>query len=218
MFISFEGADGAGKSTQAQLLVRRLSESGRAARYVREPGGTPAGEELRRILKTGGDLAPRAELMMFGAARAELVEKVIRPALGNGEVVVADRFADSSTAYQAYGRGLPIEEVKALNRIATGGVWPDVTFLLDISVEDAAARYTGRDGSTPGARRFEDATADFHRRVVEGYRAIAKAEPRRWVVVDAAKSVDAVAAAIWRSVEPRLTYLTPSSCRVERHD
>jgi dTMP kinase len=212
MFISFEGADGAGKSTQAARLIERLNAAGRQALYVREPGGTPVGEELRRILKSGGNIGPRTELLMFEAARAELVEKVIRPALEGGQVVVADRFADSSVAYQAYGRGLPVQEVQALNRAATGGLAPDLTLLLDLPYEAAAARSSGRDrtGQAPAGapgqarRRFEDAPADFHRRVVEGYRAIARAEPKRWAVIDATKPEDDVAEEVWAHVRRRL--------------
>lgn len=205
VFISIEGADGAGKSTQAARLVEQLTAAGARALAVREPGGTPAGEELRRVLKTGGDISPRTELLMFEAARAEIVERVIRPALSRGEVVVADRFADSSVAYQAYGRGLPAEEVRELNRFATGGLTPDLTVLLDLPFEAAVARASRRNGgSKSGRRRFEHEPAEFHRRVVNGYREMAKAEPARWVVVDARRSVDAVADEVWSLVKARL--------------
>ncbi len=203
MFISFEGADGAGKSTQAKLLVDRIKKSGRAVLHVREPGGTPLGEELRRILKSGEAIQARAELFLFEAARAELVERVIQPAIARHDIVIADRFTDSTVAYQAYGRGLPLDEVVAANRTATGGVMPDLTFLLDLSYETASARSDGRDRKSPGPRRFEDAPEDFQRRVIEGYRAIAKSEPQRVIVIDASRSADAVAADIWQHYQQR---------------
>jgi dTMP kinase len=205
LFISIEGPDGAGKTTHATKLVERLKAAGVPALYVREPGGTPAGEELRRILKAGGDITPRAELLMFEAARAEIVEKVIQPTLDRGEVVVADRFADSSLAYQAYGRGLPLEDVRMLNRFATGGLTPDLSILLDVPAGDAALRTAGRDGGAPGPqRRFEQEPEAFHRRVAEGYRRLAEREPARWRVVDATRPVAVVAAAVWAQVAPRL--------------
>jgi dTMP kinase len=203
MFISFEGADGAGKTTQAALLVSRLAAAGHRALAVREPGGTPAGEALRQVLKAASGLSPLAELLMFEAARVELVEKVVRPALSGGAVVVADRFSDSSIAYQGYGRGLTIHEVERLNHLATSGLKPDVTVLLDIPAELAVARTSGRDrGSTRTG--FETEAIEFHRRVIEGYRALALKEPGRWEVIDGSAGESTVAEAVWRKIAGRL--------------
>jgi dTMP kinase len=204
MFISIEGPDGAGKTTQAMLLVERLKATVARVLYVREPGGTPVGEELRRILKSGGDISPRTELLLFEAARSEIVDKVIRPALARGEVVVADRFSDSSVAYQAYGRGLPGDEVRRLNAFATSGLTPGLTFLLDLAPNVAEARTLDRDARVTTPRRFESESAEFHRRVSDGYRALAAAEPQRWRVIDASRPPDAIASSIWAQVASRL--------------
>ncbi len=204
-FISIEGSDGAGKTTQATRLVERLKAAGVAVLYIREPGGTPVGEDLRRVLKSGGDINPRSELLMFEAARSEIVEKIIRPALSRGDVVVADRFSDSSVAYQSYGRGLAVAEVRDMNRFATGGLVPDLTILLDMPAHDALGRTADRDKGTAGAqRRFESEPDEFHRRVADGYRKLAEAEPKRWRVLDASLAADQVAAAVWAVVAQRL--------------
>ncbi len=206
LFISFEGADGAGKSTQAALLSERLKASGVRVLSVREPGGTPVGEVLRNALKSGGDISSRTELLLFEAARAELVEKVIGPALAGGGVVIADRFADSSVAYQAHGRGLRTADVARLNRFATGGLVPDITFLLDLPVERASERAAGRDqGPGSSRRRFEAEPATFHRKVISGYRRMARAAPERWVTIDATRPTDQVADEIWAHVRRRLS-------------
>jgi dTMP kinase len=209
MFISIEGPDGAGKTTQAVLLTERLKAAGARALYVREPGGTPAGEELRRILKSGGDISPRTELLLFEAARAEIVDKVIRPALARGEVVVADRFSDSSVAYQAYGRGLPGDVVRRLNAFATSGLTPGLTFLLDLPQDVAKARTSDRDAGVALPRRFEIEPAEFHRRVSNGYRALAAAEPERWRVIDASRPPETIASDIWAHVAASLDLRAP---------
>ncbi|MEX0761149.1 MAG: dTMP kinase [Dehalococcoidia bacterium] len=210
--ISIEGGDGAGKSTQAAHLVRRLKEAGLAAMHVREPGGTPLGEELRRLVKGAANPTGRAELLLFEAARAELVDRVIRPALERGEVVVTDRFSDSSLAYQGYGRGLGLDAIRALNAFATGGIMPGLTILLDMPGGEASARIASRDGAADAAaRRFENESLEFHRRVADGYRQLAASEPGRWVVVNADRPEEEVAADIWRHVSRVLGLSAASS-------
>ena len=205
LFISIEGGDGAGKSTQVALLCRRLEDAGRDVVSTREPGGTSLGDRLRDLVKGGADPTPRAELLMFEAARAELVERVITPALERGATVVTDRFADSSLAYQAYGRGLDLEAVRDLNSFATGGMMPDLTVLLDAPPDIGGSRASGRDGGAGSGRRFEEQPEEFHRRVRQGYLALAKAEPHRWLVVDATKPAERVADVIWQRVSQLLS-------------
>lgn len=205
LFITFEGGDGAGKSTQISLLATRLRERGLDVRTFREPGGvTPgdAGERIREILLDPAhmNLDVRAELLLYEASRAQLVATHYRPALAEGAVVLCDRYADSSVAYQGYGRAvLPVEEVHELNRIATGGLAPDLTLLLDV---DAAH---GLEQATAGksADRLEQAGQDFHERVRAGYLSIAEREPER-VKLIARASVGEVADEIWQHVEPLL--------------
>ena len=205
--ISFEGGDGAGKTTQAALLVERLGFAGKDAVLVREPGGTPLGERLRPLIKGEAPASPMAELLMFEAARAELVQEVIRPALDAGTIVVTDRFYDSTTAYQGFGRGMDMEIIENLNRIATGGLEPHITLLLDIEPADALARVGSQPGAQPGKRidpsdqqRFEKQPLEFHERVAEGYRTLAREEPSRWFVIDASRPVDQIAERVWSVV------------------
>jgi dTMP kinase len=190
--IAIEGGDGTGKSTQASRLAAHLG-----AVCTREPGSTELGERVRQIVLHAADinLDPRAEALLFAAARAQHVAEVIGPALAAGRVVVADRFIASSLAYQGFGRGLGLDEVRRLNEWATHGLWPDLTVLIDVPPDVAAARFADeRD-------RFEDAGHDFHRRVAGGYAALAAAEPDRWIVVDGSAGVDEVAARVRRAVE-----------------
>ena len=204
LFITFEGGDGSGKSTQIALLAARLRDLGREVRTFREPGGVApgdAGERIRDILldPVHADLGVRAELLLYEASRAQLVETHYRPALAAGAIVLCDRYADSSVAYQGYGRAvLPVAEVRELNRIATGGLVPDLTLLLDVDAASGLAQATAE-----GADRLEAAGADFHERVRSGYLEMAAAEPDRIRVVPRA-SVDEVAAAVWTQVEPLL--------------
>lgn len=165
---------------------------------VREPGGTRLGEEVRRWVK-GVEVAPEAELLLFAAARAELVAEVVRPALAAGKVVIADRYADSTMAYQGYGRRLPLDLVRAVNRAATGGLMPEITFLLDQPVEQGLARV-----DDAGQSRFEREGIAFHRRVRSGFLKLAGEEPRRILVVDAAQPAERIAAAVWERVQPLL--------------
>jgi dTMP kinase len=190
-FITLEGPEGAGKTLQAERLVAALEARGLAARLTREPGGTSLGERLRSILLAPGEapIAPRADALLFNAARAQLVAEVIGPSLDAGEVVVCARFADSTLAYQGYGAGLPIDDLRALADVATGGLAPDRTILLDLPAEVGLARK-----SAASHTRFEAAfDLDFHRRVRDGFLALAAAEPGRFVVLDATAGPDAVA-------------------------
>jgi dTMP kinase len=198
-FITFEGGEGSGKSTQIRRLLRRL-ESGRVAvRSLREPGGTAVGEAVRHILldPESAGLDSRAELLLYEAARAQLVAEVIEPALAAGEVVVCDRFFDSSTAYQGHARGLALDEVAALNRSATAGLTPDRTIYLDLDPVLGLDRAT----ALAGADRLEAEDAAFHARVRHGFLAIAQAEPSRVRIVDASGTPDEVEARVWSELE-----------------
>jgi dTMP kinase len=192
LFVTFEGIDRSGKTTQARLLVEALGEE---AVPVREPGGTRLGEEIRALLKDPrGELGPRAEALLFAAARAELCRQVIRPALAAGRVVVSDRFVDSSLAYQGAARGLGVEEVLEVNRWATEGLVPDLTVYL--AIEPAVAR---RRAGEPD--RFEDEGADLQRRVHDAYETLAEAEPGRIRRVDADRPTEEVQAEVVALVE-----------------
>jgi dTMP kinase len=183
LFVTFEGIDRSGKSTQARMLAEAL---GSEALGVREPGGTPAGERVRDLLKDADvSLGAEAEALLFAAARAELVAQVIRPALEDGRVVVSDRFLDSSLAYQGGARGLGVDEVERINRFATGGLAPDLTFLLEIDPAAAAARAGESD-------RFEDEGPALQTAVLEAYEQLVAADPGRWRRVDATRSPEEV--------------------------
>ncbi len=201
--ITFEGPEGSGKTTMARWLSGFLQGKGYRVLFTREPGGTPVGEAIRALLHAHehADMTARAEALLFCAARAQLVEQVIRPFLAGGGLVVSDRYADSTLAYQGYGRGLDLEELRHLNRFATGGLEPDLTFLLDIEVEQGLAR---RRRSGDAWTRLDALELSFHRRVREGYRAMAAAEPTRWVIIDASQPVEAVQAAILDHLRQRL--------------
>jgi dTMP kinase len=205
LFITLEGGEGAGKSTQAAALTERLEAEGVHVVRTREPGGTPLGERLRDIaldLSSGGDMAldPLTETLLFVAARAELVASVISPALEAGAIVVCDRFSDSTLAYQGFGRGVNLETIERLNTDAARGLRPDVTVLLDLPVKEGLSR-TGAAGQ---ADRFGREEEVFHERVRKGYRTLAGREPERWLVVDASQPPDAVTEQIWQRVEPLL--------------
>ena len=204
LFISFEGTEGCGKSTQIARLAERLRAAGRSVRLVREPGGTPIGEEIRHTLKHSQQnhaMTPEAELLLMNASRAQLVREVIRPALAAGEIVLCDRFYDSTIAYQGYGRGLDLKLIRGVIDFAVGETRPNLTLLLEISSETSAARLGSRLKMEPARDRFEEADAAFFERVAKGYRAIAAAEPGRVKAVDASGSVESVGAAIWKLVE-----------------
>jgi dTMP kinase len=189
-FITLEGPEGAGKTLQAQRLAAALESRGHPTLLTREPGGTRLGDALRELLlsTTEGRIAPRADALLFNAARAQLVSEVIGPALDAGEFVVCARFADSTLAYQGYGEGIPLDDLRALARVATGGLVPDLTILLDLDAEVGLGRKAAADHT-----RFEAAfDLEFHRRVRAGFLALAAAEPGRFVVVDASRTADVV--------------------------
>ncbi|MFS8523597.1 MAG: dTMP kinase [Limnochordales bacterium] len=208
VFISFEGIDGTGKTTQAALLARWLRERGLVVVHTREPGGTPLGEELRRLLldmkgegaeADGRGPVPVAEMLLMAAARAQHVARVILPALEAGQVVVSDRYVDSSLAYQGAGLGLPEQDVRLVNEVATGGLLPDLTILLDLE----PARAHEREGVA--LDRIERRGLAFQERVRNAYHRLARQEPGRWLVLDVAgMSVDAVHAQVARAVAARL--------------
>jgi dTMP kinase len=207
-FISFEGNEGSGKSTQIGLLAERLRRAGRLVTQLREPGGTPIGEEIRHTLKHSSAnhaMTPETELLLMNASRAQLVREVIRPALAGGHVVLCDRFYDSTVVYQGYGRGLPMNLVLSIIEAAVGETRPDLTLLLDIPLATSELRRISRLGSQPAIRdRFEEAERSFFERIERGYRQVAAADPRRIQVVDATRAVAEVHEAIWQWVAARL--------------
>jgi len=198
MFVTFEGVDWSGKSTQAELLAAWLREQGRTVRTSREPGGTPVGEAVRELVLHGGEMTAWAEAALYAAARAENVAQVIRPALDRGEDVVCDRYLDSSVAYQGAGRALGEERVRDLSLTVTGGLLPDRTFLVLLDPEQARAR-SGGDHD-----RIEREGGEFVQRVDAAYRALATAEPERVVAVDGARAPDEIAAEIREHVRALL--------------
>jgi len=225
IFITFEGTEGGGKSTQIQILAERLRQLGRIVRLLREPGGTPVGEEIRHTLKhseANRAMTAEAELLLMNASRAQLVREVIRPALAVGETVLCDRFYDSTTAYQGYGRQIDLARVKAVIDFAVGHTRPDLTVLLDVPVEVSEARRLSRQRSlldvppaagTTGTKsqlsfneplrdRMEEADREFFERVQKGFRAIAAAEPKRVRIIDATQELATVSEDTWRVVAP----------------
>lgn len=200
MFITFEGPDGSGKTTQLRLLAAWLRAQGRDVLTVREPGGTAMGESVREILlqtRTGGAaMDARAELLLFCASRAQLMVERILPHLAQGGVVLCDRFADSTLVYQGYGRGLDLGLLRTVLDFATRGRWPDRTLYFDLEVEESLARRAG-DGEV---NRLDAESLDFHRRVRAGYLDLAAREPQRWVTIDARQSIDAVETVVQRAV------------------
>lgn len=194
-FITFEGIEGCGKSTQMGLLKAHLLKKGLDVITVREPGGTGLGERIRSILtSTGAGISPWAELFLFEACRAELVKETIRPALDNGVTVICDRFTDSTLAYQGFGRGLAKEAISAVNALATGGLKPGITFLIDcppeVGLERAWSRIRGKEGARED--RFEKEDISFHKKVREGYLRIAAGEPGRVRVIDGSRDIHSI--------------------------
>jgi dTMP kinase len=209
--VTLEGGEGAGKSTQARALAARLGALGREVVLTREPGGTPFGEIVRTLALHHAarpadppvDVGERAELLLFAASRAQLVEAVIRPALHRGAVVLCDRFTDSTLAYQGYGRGISLEVIRQANAIATGGLSPDLTVLLDLPAEAGLARRLGE--AAPD--HFEREAIAFHERLRAGFLTLAAAEPGRWLVLDALRPPAELTDAIWVRLQPLVALL-----------
>lgn len=203
MFVTFEGPEGSGKSSQITLLSAFLQQQGFAVVATREPGGTAVGDEIRACLHDVKHVSMTAvaEMLLYSASRAQLVHEVIRPALAAGQIVLCDRFSDSTIAYQGYGRGLDLADLGRITRLATGGLRPDLTFLLDIDVERGLARRTA--GGVE-MNRLDLEQVNFHRRVRRGYGELAAAEPARWHIVDADRAVEVVQAEIREVVVERL--------------
>lgn len=204
LFITFEGGEGCGKSLQTRVLHRKLTQLAIPAILVYEPGGTTLGERVRQLLKRACEIpiSPLTELLLFNASRSQLVEEVIQPGLQQGKIVICDRFADSTLAYQSYARGLDLATVKEINRIATQGLQPDLTFLLDVPP------YVGLSRKKAGANdRFEQETPAFHQRVREAFLKLAAEEPQRWVVIDSTLPRDRITGLIWERVSQWLEKL-----------
>lgn len=206
--ITFEGNEGSGKSTQIRLLAERLKSAGRVVRSLREPGGTAIGEEIRHTFKHSQNnqaMTPEAELLLMNASRAQLVREVIRPALQAGEFVLCDRYYDSTTAYQGYGRQLDLKLVQSIIEMAVGKTRPDLTLLLLVPQKLSDQRRAARQSSQPGVRdRMEEANDEFFARVARGYEAVASAEPDRVRTIDATRQVSEIAKEIWQTVQPLL--------------
>jgi dTMP kinase len=202
LFLNFEGIDGCGKSTQKKLLAERLRKEGYNVLEIEEPGGTPIGIQVRKILldSANHEMSHTAELLLYFACRAQNVEQWIAPALAEGRIVLTDRFTDSTMAYQAYGRGLGEEVVLQLDRIACRGLTPDLTFLFDIDLETSRERALSRNRQD----RMDSQTMEFYRRVREGYLALAAREPGRFCVIDGKRPVEEVAAQVWQVAKGRL--------------
>jgi len=208
LFITFEGPEGAGKSTQVKLLADRFRAEGRDVLLTREPGGTYIGEEIRRLVKEvkGEDGAcDETELLLFSASRAQLVRRVIIPHLEKGGVVICDRFADSTTAYQGYARGWNLETINQMHEIALAGRWPDLTLVLDLTLEEGTARRVARESATATEPdRLESESNQFHEKVRQGFLTIATLEPGRVKVINAAQGIEAVSCDIVREVEAKV--------------
>lgn len=202
MFITLEGPEGSGKTSQLPILADYLRQQGYTVLTTREPGGTPISNQIRAVLTSLENTAmqPRTETLLFLAARAQLVEEIIRPALARGEIVLSDRYADSTLAYQGYGHGVDLATLHSLLSFATGGLRPDLTLLLDIESEPGLRRKT----NSGEWNRLDAYTLAFHQRVRQGYLQLAQDEPQRWEIVDASQSVDVVQSTIRQKIMARL--------------
>jgi dTMP kinase len=201
LFITFEGPDGSGKTTQARMLAEYLQSRGLPVLHTREPGGTPISEQIRNVILSTHNLSIQyeTEALLFSAARAQIVAELIRPALAAGKIVVCDRYADSTMAYQGYGLGLDLDALRAITRFATGGLVPDVTFYIDVPVETGLARR--QRGET---NRLDQKDLAYHARVREGFLKMAQAEPRRWIVIDGTRPMEEVQQEIRTRLEQKL--------------
>lgn len=228
LFIAFEGGEGAGKTTQSQRLAERLAALEVPCLLLREPGGTELGEYLRGYLKSERPLSPEAELLLFEAARVELVTSRLSPALEAGSAVIADRFYGSTIAYQGYGRGIDRNIIASMNSFAAQGVNPNLTFLLDLPPEEGLKRTMGHQmafsldtggglallNRTQEGTRFEDLDLEFHHRARKGFLEQARANPGDWTVVDAGQTVETVSWKIWKEVEKKLGLVIPPALDV----
>ncbi len=198
MFITLEGPEGSGKTSHIPYLVEYLREKGYTVFPTREPGGTSIGEQIREVLHSlkNAEMSPRTETLLYQAARAQFIEQVVRPRLAAGEIVISDRYADSTIAYQGYGHQQNLEQVRALVKYATGGLVPDLTVLLDVDVEIGLERGVQRRAKGGEWNRLDAYQLEFHQRVRAGYLEMVKQEPERWVVVDAGKG--------WEDVQNQL--------------
>lgn len=217
LFITFEGGEGAGKTTQANRLANRMRDLGLDVHSTREPGGTELGERIRSLVKSESDIGTIAETLLFATARAQLINKVISPQLRRKSVVVVDRFIDSTVAYQGFGRGMDIDQINAINQTATGGILPDLTVLLDADPRKTLSRVEiepslfsqpranggPREGDRENERRFEQEPLSFHEKVRQGYQELAKGDSR-WCVIRADQAQHRIADAIWKRVRPLL--------------
>lgn len=204
MFITFEGGDGAGKTTQMNRIAAKLQAEGRDVVVTREPGGTELGQLIRQLVLYGGDISPKAEALLYAADRAHHVETEIRPALEDGAIVLCDRYIDSSVAYQGSGRGLG-DEIRELSKWATNGLIPDLTILFDLPASIAMRRI----GATQD--RIESAGFEFHQRIRQAFLRMAHQNPGQWVIVDAREDIDRVTEHTWSVIWPELRGRTPSS-------
>lgn len=201
-FLTVEGPEGGGKSTQARLLAEHLQTQGYDVLFTREPGGTDIGDQIRRVIMSleNKRMSPEAEFLLFSASRAQVVREVIRPHLDQGGLVVSDRFFDSSLAYQGYGHGLDLAHLRAVTEFVTGGLVPDLTLLLDLSPEEGL----GRRQQAGHWNRLDDYDLEFHRRVRAGYLKLVELEPQRWITIDASRSPEQVQQDIVAAVTGRL--------------
>ena len=199
LFITFEGGEGCGKSTQARLLYQKLKKHNIPSLLTQEPGGTPLGNKIRSVLKVKRDftISPLSELFLFSACRSQLIQDVIGPALEAGRVVVCDRFSDSTTVYQGFGRGLDLSLIDSINSAATGGLKPDVTILLDVLPEQGLRRKRKIDQD-----RFDSEEISFHSRIREGYLNLAAKEPARWLVLQAGLPINKLSQLTWEHIRP----------------
>ena len=211
-FITFEGSEGCGKSTQVKLLADRLRAAGVPFVLTREPGGTPIGEKVRDLLQFAPEsavMSPETEVLLFEASRAQLLREIIKPALERGECVIADRFFDSTSVYQGVARKLDYKFVQQLNSFAVGDCIPDITLVLDVDLQTAHARMKG----PRRPDRMEQQSDDFYERVIKGYRDLAKSESKRVVLIDGSQSAEAISGEIWKILTARFPQLASKSKR-----
>lgn len=216
LFITFEGPDGSGKTTQVALLADHLRVLGHEVFVTREPGGTLIGDQIRRVLHDvkNVEMTRETEFLLYSASRAQLVRQVIQAHLAQGDTVVCDRFADSSMAYQGYGRELDLDAVRFITQFATGGLTPDLTIYLDLPVEEGLQRKQSAHMAQGGEwNRLDQQTIDFHRRVRQGYLKMAQAEPDRWLVVDATQSIAATQANICARLKVLLSQVRKATAK-----